>query len=74
MDIMAAIAYILHCNFYVVFYCCFTLDSMKLTGDDGDVLFDFSKNIVSDKTMNLLFSLVSKLKHTHPCLHSLSVC
>lgn len=50
----------LYCNFNVVFLqCCFTLHSMKLTGNDGDVLFDFSKNIVSEKTMQLLFGLVS---------------
>ena len=31
---------------------------MQLTGDDGDILFDYSKNIVSEKTMQLLFKLV----------------
>lgn len=36
-------------------YCC----SIALKGDDGNLLFDFSKNIISDQTLTLLFKLVS---------------
>ena len=33
--------------------------SLTLSGQDGDILLDYSKNIVSEKTMELLFQLVS---------------
>jgi glucose-6-phosphate isomerase len=32
--------------------------SLSLTGQDGGILLDYSKNIVSEKTMQLLFKLV----------------
>lgn len=41
--------------------CCYYLppSSVSLKGQDGDILLDYSKNIVSEKTMQLLFKLVS---------------
>lgn len=33
--------------------------SVTLMGEDGDILLDFSKNIISDQTLALLFKLVS---------------
>ena len=35
------------------------LCSATLSGQDGEILLDYSKNIVSEKTMQLLFKLVS---------------
>lgn len=34
---------------------------LELVGDDGAILFDYSKNIINEKTIELLFKLV-----THP--------
>lgn len=34
--------------------------SVTLSGEDGDLLFDYSKNIITDQTLALLFKLVSK--------------
>lgn len=33
--------------------------SISLTGQDGNILLDYSKNIITEKTMQLLFKLVS---------------
>jgi len=32
--------------------------SIKLNGEEGDVLLDYSKNIITERTMKLLFDLV----------------
>jgi len=37
------------------------IDSVKVTGRDGDLLLDFSKNLVNEDVMKLLFDLVSTL-------------
>ena len=39
--------------------------SIKLTGDDGDVLFDYSKNVITEKTLELLFKLVISLNYLY---------
>lgn len=46
--------------------------STSLTGQDGDILLDYSKNIITEKTMQLLFKLVSITcstctVHVHAC-------
>ena len=43
------------------YMCVFTPNRVQLTGEDGDLLLDYSKNIVSEKTMKLLFNLVRYL-------------
>ena len=41
------------------------LSSIKLTGDDGDVLFDYSKNIYHHKDdIGAFFQLVISVKHS----------
>ena len=37
----------------------YTSSSIKLGGDEGKMLLDYSKNIITEKTMKLLFDLVS---------------
>lgn len=41
---------------YIHTYTC--VYSIKLNGEDGDVLLDYSKNIITERTMKLLFDLV----------------
>lgn len=39
--------------------CCYTHSrSITLKGEDGDILLDYSKNIITENTMKLLFDLV----------------
>ncbi len=34
------------------------LSSLKLTTDDGDILLDYSKNLVNEEVMRMLFDMV----------------
>ena len=43
------------------------LRSATLSGQDGEILLDYSKNIVSEKTMQLLFKLVSSCHSSALC-------
>ena len=43
------------------------LCSATLSGQDGEILLDYSKNIVSEKTMQLLFKLVSSCHSSALC-------
>ncbi len=38
--------------------------SIKLTGKDGDLLLDYSKNIITEDTLKLLFDLVGEYVRT----------
>lgn len=41
--------------------------SISLTGEDGGILLDYSKNVITEKTMQLLFKLVSITCYTCTC-------
>ena len=43
----------------VIAVCCFLHYSVKIAGKDGELLLDYSKNIITEKTLQLLFQLVS---------------
>lgn len=53
----ASVAILLYCLSVMYMSVCLS-PSMSLTGQDGNILLDYSKNIVSQKTMQLLFKLV----------------
>lgn len=47
------------CHIFVVLLC---LDSLTLNTEDGDILLDYSKNLITDEVMKMLIDLVIRLK------------
>ena len=43
------------CAYVHPYTCCY---SIKLNGEDGEILLDYSKNVITERTMKLLFDLV----------------
>lgn len=50
--------------FCLIIHVC--LNSLSLKTEDGDILLDYSKNLVTEEVMKMLVDLVKKKNHLYP--------
>ncbi|XP_048015533.1 glucose-6-phosphate isomerase-like [Megalobrama amblycephala] len=43
--------------------------SLELTTDDGNILLDYSKNLISEEVLTMLFDMVQFSHHNRPHFH-----